>query len=68
MNFFKDLNTDKHVNGDIFVIESNEDNNLNDTLNSRITKDEIVKAFRSAKNNKSSGDDKIIEEYISSSF
>ena len=36
----------------------------NDALNNPITKDEIEKAIKNLKNNKASGEDLIINEYL----
>jgi hypothetical protein len=41
---------------------------LNNIINAPITREEIEKAMQSLKNNKSSGDDYILNEYIKHSF
>lgn len=46
------------------LLQHNEESN--DVLKKTITKDEVIKAIKSVKNNKSPGDDLIINEYICS--
>lgn len=67
-DFFKGLNTnksnrDEYVNINIIDVDSN-----NEMLNGKISAEEIKKAVKTSKNNKSPGDDLIINEYISSSL
>ncbi|XP_033729163.1 nonsense-mediated mRNA decay protein 2-like [Pecten maximus] len=71
-NFYKDLNasvddgiTDLHEGHDgITDVHEGHDGPINEFLNSDITKDEVEKAIRSLKNNKSCSDDNITNEYI----
>jgi hypothetical protein len=65
-DFFKDLKTNKsdrdaYININIIDVDSN-----NEMLNDKISAEEITKAVKISKNNKSSADDLIINEYISS--
>ena len=61
-DFFKNLNeqNEHSVNEDL-NFDTNDDD---DILNSFITEGEILKCIKSLKNNKSSSNDKIINEYI----
>jgi hypothetical protein len=66
-DFFKDLNKNKFE--DNFIIENDiNSDTINEELNGSISPDEIIKAVKKAKNNKSPGDDLIINEYIASSL
>ena len=62
-NFFKNLNEQGHdANDDVNInIDTTDDEEL---LNSFITEAEILKCIKQLKNNKSSANDKIINEYI----
>lgn len=66
--FFKELNRNKTDSQHDYIIDNDIDIENNMILNDIITKDEICKAVQSAKNNKSSGDDGVINEYIAASF
>ena len=67
-NFFKDMNVNKSINDE----EENEINmditDDDEILNSWITEAEILKCIRSLKNNKCSGNDQIINEYLKNSI
>ena len=67
-NFFKDMNVNKNTNDE----EENEINiditDDDEILNSWITEAEILKCIRSIKNNKCSGNDQIINEYLKNSI
>lgn len=66
-DFFKDLNKNKFE--DNFIIENDiNSDTINEELNGSISPDEIIKAVKKAENNKSPGDDLIINEYIASSL
>ena len=68
-DFFKDLNRNKYDTNDDFIIlndvSSEQDNVI---LNGKITHDEVKKAVKNTKNNKSPGVDDVINEYISTSL
>ena len=65
MSSLKNLNEQSHdVEDDINInMDITDDDEL---LNSYITEGEILKCIKSLKNNKSSANDKIINEYINS--
>ena len=65
--FIKDMNKDKS-NENVFNVQNDVYDEQNVTLNCKITKDEIKKAIQKAKNDKSPGDDCIINEYIAGAF
>lgn len=66
--FFKDLNKNKFDEQNNYDIPNDVNGEHSEVLNGIITKEEISKAIRAAKNNKASGDDKVINEYIAASF
>ena len=66
-DFFKDLNKNKFEHNFIIENDINSDT-INEELNDYITSDEIIKAVKKAKNNKSPADDILINEYIASSL
>ena len=68
VDFFKDLNTNKDHSDDFVITNEIYSDEVNEMINKEITADEIRKAVKKAKNNKSPGDDLIINEYISSSL
>ena len=65
--FFKSLNCDNSRlrHPDQLINEGNDE--INEMINSEITTDEIQKCISKLKNNKSSGDDNIFNEYIKAS-
>ena len=64
-DFFSDLNKGENNENDANVFEANINmQQPNDALNNPITKDEIEKAIKNLKNNKASGEDLIINEYL----
>ena len=64
-DFFSDLNKGENDENDADVFEANINmQQPNDALNSPITKEEIEKAIKNLKNNKASGEDLIINEYL----
>ena len=66
-DLFKDLN--KNEFEDNFIIENDiNSDTINKELNGSISPNEIIKAVKKAKNNKSPGDDLIINEYIAFSL
>ncbi|CAG2250847.1 unnamed protein product [Mytilus edulis] len=71
-NIFKERlrqNLNKNKFEDEFIIENDVSSSCDDdTLNCVITREEILKAVKKAKNNKSPGADQIINEYIASSL
>lgn len=66
-NFFKDINENEHNNeqqaNDINIDITDDD----EILNSWITESEVLRCIKSLKNNKCSGNDNIINEYLKSS-
>ena len=64
--FFKNLNTtpSDDIGADWPNLNVEELNQLNYQLNIRIEKEEILKCIKKLKNNKASGEDAIINEYI----
>ena len=62
-DFFKELNSD-HTSDNTIDHFDLENNTSNDTINGIITKEEIEKAISKLKNNKSSSDDEITNEFI----
>lgn len=68
LDFFKDLNKNKFDGQNDFDIQNDVNDVQNDMLNCNITIEEIKKAIQASKNNKSPGEDNVINEYISSSF
>ena len=64
-NYFKTLN-EQNENEEIAQDLDIDINNDDELLNSPITKEEIHKCIKILKNNKSSSDDKIINEYLKS--
>ncbi|XP_063436930.1 uncharacterized protein LOC134718363 [Mytilus trossulus] len=67
LNFFKELNSGNSDPIDLPTNDTNLMSELNDNLNSPITKEEILKCIKNLKNNKACGDDMIINEYIKTS-
>ena len=65
--YLKDLNKDNY-NDEFDIDNAIFSEPLNDILNSAITREEIVQAVKKAKNNKSPGEDNIVNEYIASSL
>ena len=65
-NFFKDLNTLKETNEpeNTLNFDPTITAELNENINSPITKDEIFKGIKNLKNNKAFGDDQVINEYM----
>jgi hypothetical protein len=65
-NFFKDLNTLKETNEpkNTLNVDPTITAELNENINSPITKDEIFKGITNLKNNKAFGDDQVINEYM----
>ena len=62
---FSDLNKGENNENDADVFEANINmQQQNDALNIPITKNEIEKAIKNIKNNKASGEDLIINEYL----
>ena len=67
-NFFKEVNTNRY-DGENYVLHNNlNENSWNNLLNDCITAEEVMKAVRNLKNNKSPGDDMVVNEYISSTI
>lgn len=69
LDFFKKLNSSEINSQDavnIPEIDRNRINDLNENLNSEISKEEILKCVKSLKNDKACADDFIINEYIKS--
>ena len=68
-DFFKELNKNKFENDPDLHFENDVNSeSTNDFLNGVITADEIIKVIKKAKNNKSPGEDLIINEYIASTL
>ncbi|XP_063408710.1 uncharacterized protein LOC134692190 [Mytilus trossulus] len=67
-DYFKNLNLGNSEDEEIVLENLNNVKDLNVTLNSPITEEEIEKSLRKLKNNKSSGDDMIVNEYLKHSF
>ena len=64
VDFFKKFNKSENNETGNFDIT----NNVNDTLNSPITAEEILKCTRNLKNDKAGSNDQIINEYIKSTI
>ena len=66
--FFKSLNEEPNDKQDINIpyIDPYDINRLNESINKNISKDEIKKCIKTLKNNKSPGEDLIVNEYIKS--
>ena len=67
-DYFKNLNLGNSEDEEIVLENQNNVKDLNAILNSPITEEEIEKSLRKLKNNKSSGDDMIVNEYLKHSF
>ena len=63
-DYFKDLNETDYGEGDFPHVELNENEFVNNIINSEITEDEIIKAITKLRNNKAGSDDRIVNEYI----
>ena len=67
-DFFKNLNVapEGERNNNLPTLNPNDINRLNDNLNRRCSRDEILRCIKKLKNDKVYGDDLIIVEYIKS--
>ena len=63
-DFFKNLNSTEHDDGDDSRKELGVPNFDSDALNIEVTEDEIMNCIKKLKNVKSPGADEIIDEYI----
>jgi hypothetical protein len=68
LDYFKTLNLGNRTEEETNIENQNDIGRLNIVLNSSITADEIQKSLKKLKNNKSSGEDTIINEYLKHSF
>ena len=72
LSFFRNINKAPEANNEDGInlpdIGNNLINNLNNEINGEITSEEIVSCVKNLKNNKTSGDDFIVNEYIKSSI
>ena len=66
-DFFQELNSDDLENGNDCPVFVENNDILNEEINSKITEAEIRKAIKTLKNNKAPGIDNIINEQIASS-
>jgi hypothetical protein len=70
--FFRNINKAPETNNEDEInlpdIDNNLINNLNNEINGEITSEEIVSCVKYLKNDKASGDDCIVNEYIKSSI
>jgi uncharacterized protein YeeX (DUF496 family) len=70
--FFRNINKAPETNNEDAInlpdIDNNLINNLNNEINGEITSEEIVSCVKNLKNDKASGDDFIVNEYIKSSI
>ena len=66
---FKGINSDSQYDqNEADLVDAQEFQVLNEQINGPITEEEIFKAIKRLKNDKASGDDQIINEYLKSSF